>query len=88
MNCTAIEPSPTAEATRFTLPARTSPTAKDARTPGFEQIGGTAKRPIEPQFGAGLDELFFVQRKAACEPCGIRIGARHYEKMSDFTNLG
>src|SRR5919109_3807507 len=27
----AIEPSPTAEATRFTLPARTSPTAK---TPG------------------------------------------------------
>ena len=30
-NCTAIDPSPTAEATRFTLPARISPTAK---TPG------------------------------------------------------
>src|ERR1039458_10320842 len=30
-NWTAIDPSPTAEATRFTLPARTSPTAN---TPG------------------------------------------------------
>ena len=28
MNEIAIDPSPTAEATRFTLPARTSPTAK------------------------------------------------------------
>src|SRR5580693_3906518 len=28
MNATAIEPSPTAEATRLMLPARTSPTAK------------------------------------------------------------
>src|SRR5690606_12916510 len=31
-NCTAIEPSPTAEATRLTLPLRTSPAAK---TPGM-----------------------------------------------------
>src|SRR5579872_220428 len=29
-NCTAMDPSPTAEATRFTLPARISPTANTA----------------------------------------------------------
>src|SRR6185437_9624767 len=39
---TALEPSPTADATRFIDPARTSPTAK---TPGTDVSNGSGSRP-------------------------------------------
>jgi hypothetical protein len=39
-------------------------------------------RPIEPHFDSGLNELFVVQRKAACEPLSIGIGTRHYSVYS------
>ena len=41
-----IEPSPTAEATRLTLPPRTSPDREHAGQAGFEQERSTGERPL------------------------------------------
>ena len=77
---TAIEPSPTADATRLTLPPRTSPTAK---TPGrlvSSRCGARAQRPLRGrqivgrEIRAGLDEALGVERDAAVEPA--RVGRR------------
>ena len=70
---TALEPSPTAEATRFIDPSRTSPTAK---TPGAEVSNGNGSLPAKtgsPRASAGNgsigeDEPLLVQRDRALDP--------------------
>ena len=69
-SCTQIDPSPTAEATRFTLPARTSPTAKMpgwlvSRRWGARCSGHSALcEVLRGQVAAGLDEALLVERQA------------------------
>ena len=85
-----IAPSPTADATRFTFPARASPTAN---TPGrlvSSICGGresghwglSSCRPVV-EIAAGQDEALIVQGQAAAQPLGPRRGAGHHEDVAD-----
>jgi hypothetical protein len=69
-NWTAIDPSPTADATRFMLLARISPTAK---IPG--RLVSSKKGAPQGKFGCDVDacpnEAFGIQRKARSKPDGI-----------------
>ena len=74
----AIEPSPTADATRLMLPERTSPTAN---TPGrlVSSIAGgrlsghpAACKTPGSEITAGKDETLFVERQAALQPVSTR----------------
>jgi len=62
-------PRQTAEATRFTLPERTSPTAKMRGTLVFEQMRLTQQRPTRgfqverEEIGAGFNKLPVVERQ-------------------------
>ena len=93
ISCTQIEPSPTAEATRLTLPERASPTANTPGRAGLQQVGARGQRPaglvelVGPEIGAGLDEVLVVERQAALEPGGVRIGAGHQEHVADRARL-
>ena len=84
-NETAIDPSPTADATRLTLPHRTSPTAN---TPGSEVSSRYGERSSRPsgsgeiflrQVPSGLDETLRIERDTAIQPTGVRVGPRHQE---------
>ena len=77
---TAIDPSPTADATRLMLPPRTSPTAN---TPGrlvSSRCGGRAsghlrrRQVVGRQIRSGLDEALAIERDAAVQPapCSAR----------------
>src|SRR5829696_1418622 len=88
---TTTEPSPTDDATRFTDPARTSPTAKmpgrlvskmcGARPP---QRGWAPSSPPPPT----ADEAVVVQRHAAAlQPLGVRHRAQHEEQVGDGARL-
>ena len=93
MSWTHTEPSPTAEATRLTLPDRTSPTAK---TPG-RLVSSSSGRRVRGQrgllellgleVGSGLDEALVVERHASLEPGGVRVGAGHQEHVADRARL-
>ena len=84
----AIEPSPTAEATRFTLPERTSPTAD---TPG-RLVSSIAEAPEAGylrrfnEVSSSQDEAFVVQRQTALQPVCSWRGSRHDEHMADVMN--
>ncbi len=73
-NETAIDPSPTADATRLTLPPRTSPTANTPGQARLEQVRRPRERPLRRgqvlgrQVRPGLDEALRVERDAAVEP--------------------
>jgi hypothetical protein len=67
------DPSPTAEATRLTDPARTSPTAK---MPGAEVWKPGLRAPAS---GPGQDEALVVERDEAREPAGVGRGPHHDE---------
>src|SRR5215470_13483147 len=76
----AIDPSPTADATRLTLPHRTSPTAN---TPGRDVSSRYGERSrghlrcgeiLRCQIGSGLDEPFRVKSDTAIEPSSTRHG--------------
>ena len=71
-----MEPSPTAEATRFTFPDRASPTTK---TPGrlVSSIREAVRRATEPaarnlKIAAGQNEAFVVEGHASRKPVGLR----------------
>ena len=89
----AIDPSPTAEATRLMLPQRTSPTAN---TPGrlvSSRYGGRVERPVRGgeifvrQFRSGLDEALRVEREAALEPLVLGTRTGHHEHVPDVARL-
>ena len=88
-NCTQIEPSPTAEATRLTLPERTSPTANTpgrlvSRRYGARGSGQcAAARSCGAQVGAGAHEALVVERHAALAASGVGHGAGHEEDVAD-----
>ena len=81
-NWIAIEPSPTADATRLTEPWRTSPAAN---TPGMlvsRRNGRAVERPDRRrrQVGAGEDEALLVPLDLGGQPLGVRAGADHEEQ--------
>src|SRR5436309_3324420 len=85
MSWTHTEPSPTADATRLTLPDLTSACLEQIRSPGerpscFFELGGV-------EIGAGLDEVLVVERHASFEPARVRVGARHQEQVADRPRL-
>jgi len=59
-----MEPSPTAEATRFTLSALISPTAKKTRKAGFERIWSPFQEPTFLYFVASFNETLCVEGQA------------------------
>ena len=88
-----MDPSPTAEATRLMLPARTSPTAN---TPGrlvSSRYGGRVSGQLRVdeivggEVRAGLDEPFVIERDAAVEPVGVGRRAGHHEHVADVVAL-
>ena len=80
---TTIEPSPTADATRFTEPPRTSPTANTPATVVSNRNG----RRREPsrwgdgrhRVGPGEHEAVLVDGDLVAEPAGVRLGADEHE---------
>ena len=73
-----MEPSPTAEATRFTDPCRTSPTAK---TPGRLVSRNIGRRmPIVKKVGTGKDESRLITSHGVRQPFRTRLGADQYEQ--------
>ena len=91
---TAIDPSPTADATRFTEPLRTSPAAN---TPGRLVSSRNGARPGRPpalgvggarrQLGSGQHEALAVQLHAAAEPGGVGVGADEEEERAGLDAL-
>ena len=79
---TTAAPSPTAAATRLVEPARTSPMAK---TPGRLVSSGRTAATAALRCAtsrAGHDEALVIERDAAVEPVGVRIGADEQEEMA------
>ena len=93
-NVTDIDPSPTADATRFTEPLRTSPAAN---TPGRLVSSRNGARPaslpalelagLGRERAAGEHEAPLVQLDAAAEPVGVRIGADEEEEGAGWEHL-
>ena len=86
INSMAIEPSPTAEATRLIEPWRTSPATKMPRYVCFEQIGLAFERPvarttaINRKIGAGENVTTLVIFNQICDTGGVRPCADKNEK--------
>jgi hypothetical protein len=89
-----MEPSPTAEATRFTAPWRTSPAAK---TPGMLVSSGKGKRSTcHPRRGgavlrevpAGDDVSVLVTRYLLGQPVGVRFRTDEHEQPGRGDGLG
>src|SRR5580658_10306735 len=79
MNCTATDPSPTPEATRFTEPCRTSPTAKIPGTFVSRRKGSrSSTQPLgcSPSFriGTGQNESALVALNQTRQPIRSRQG--------------
>ena len=77
----AIEPSPTADATRFTEPWRASPAAN---TPGMLVSSANGLRSSGHADGLGIgpgqDEAARVPAHLGGEPVGVRAGSDHQEE--------
>ena len=85
MSETAIEPSPTALATRLIERARTSPATKTPGHAGLQRVGVAAERPARrPDVGAGEDEAALVARDDALQPIGPRRRADEDEDGVDL----
>ena len=91
---TAIAPSPTAEATRFTESARTSPATK---TPGMLASSGHGSRssgqprgrsPVDDQVGTGEHETALVALEGARQPVGARLRPDEHEGVARVDPLG
>ena len=81
-NCTAIAPSPTAEATLLTEPDRTSPAAKTPGRLASSRNGGRSRRP-EGRLGEGRpgqDEPLGVALDLRRQPVGPRLGSDEAEQ--------
>ena len=77
---TAIEPSPTALATRLIERARTSPATNTPGTLVSSRYGSRVERPARGLgVGPGEDEAALVARDDAVEPVGPRRGADEHE---------
>ena len=84
MSDTAIEPSPTALATRLIERARTSPATKTPGTLVSSSVGVALQRPAGAAgVGAGEDEAALVARDDAVEPVRPRRGADEDEARVD-----
>ena len=84
MSETAIEPSPTALATRLIERARTSPATKTPGTLVSSRNGSRfSGQPSPLHVGAGEDEAVLVARDDALEPVGVRRGADEDEAGVD-----
>ena len=89
----AIEPSPTAEATRLMLPLRTSPIAN---TPGrlvSSRYGDRGKGQPAPARSSGescrsgLDESLVIEHHTAIEPVRVWHCAGHHEHVRNVECL-
>ena len=86
---TAIEPSPTAEATRLIEPERPSPTVKTPGQAGLQRQGGAADRVGgaaevgDLEVDAGEEEAVVVLGEGAVEPLGAGVGADEDEEAAD-----
>ena len=95
MNCTATDPSPTPEATLFTEPWRTSPTAKRPGTFVSKQERISVELPalrvfsVADQVGAGQNESVLVTLDEIGEPIRSRRRADENEHRArrDPVNL-
>jgi hypothetical protein len=80
MNCTATDPSPTPEATRFMEPCRTSPTAKIPGTLVSSRNGIAVVRPalrtspVANKVGPSQQETALVALDHIRQPIGSRQG--------------
>ena len=86
---TTAAPSPTAAATRFVEPARTSPMAN---TPGRFVSSGNARRgpglrPVQA-IRARDEEPLAIDPHTTLEPGGIRVGANEQKEMPKRTGMG
>ena len=80
---TAIEPSPTAEATRLTEPEWTSPTAKIPGRLVSRKNGRSSPCAVEVlalDVAAGEQKAVLVHRDVAAQPVGVGIGADEHEQ--------
>ena len=79
---TTTEPSPTAEATRLTDPARTSPTAKSPGTDvSCAQAGrSSAQAPASSHVGPGEEEAPPVTHDGVGQPGRVRLRTDHDEE--------
>ena len=79
---TAIDPSPTAEATRLTEPLRASPTAKTPGAARLERQAGPAGAAVGSvgDVGAGEDEAGAIQLDRPPQPFGAGVGADEDEE--------
>ena len=88
----AIEPSPTADATRLILPPRTSPTA-NTRADWFQEDEELGQRPMRGgqivlrQIGSRLDESFGFECETATKPLCTGNRTRHDKNMPDVVSL-
>src|SRR5580698_944392 len=76
----AIDPSPTADATRFTELCRTSPAANTPGCAGFEQVGVPSQGPASSQVRAGQDEAPLVAPDHLGQPVGEWLRADQDEQ--------
>ena len=88
----AMEPSPTAEATRFTDPYRTSPTAKtpgrlDSRNIGSRRSGQSPAGRLQ-QIGPGHHEPRLIAAYGIWQPLGARLGPDQDEQGSRPDRFG
>src|SRR5215467_963108 len=80
MNCTATDPSPTPEATRFTEPWRTSPTAKmpgtlvSSRKGSRSSVQPLGRAPLHKRSGP-VDKSAIVALNHICQPIRARQSA-------------
>src|SRR5690348_13670430 len=84
----AVEPSPTAEATRFIAPCRTSPAAN---TPGVvvsSRKGARCRGPVLTGAGSGEDESPLVALYRFGEPAGERLCADQDEQAGGRCPFG
>ena len=89
-----MEPSPTAEATRFTDPYRTSPTAKtpgrlDSRNIGSRRSGQSpAGLAVLQEVGPGHHEPRLIAAHGIGQPLGARLGSDQDEQGSRPDRFG
>lgn len=84
MSETAIDPSPTALATRLIERVRTSP-ATNTPGPGLEHVGLAGQRPaVIAHVGTGEDEAALVASHDALKPVGAGHGADEHEAGIDL----
>ncbi len=89
----AIDPSPTAEATRLMEPWRTSPATKIPGTLVSSKKGSRCKRPIAraapvgDEIGAGQNESMLVALDQVCDRAGVRHRANENKQCDGRDGL-